>query len=584
MASIINMPKQGLQMTEGILVNWLVEEGGTVIKDKPLFEMETDKLNITMDAAEGGTLLKILHGVGDVVSITKPIAIVGEPGEDISKLLAVLGAADVKTESAVPTQPAAEASVSTGKAESYPYDVAILGAGPGGYESAIRCSQLGLKVCLIEAGEIGGTCLNRGCIPTKAMLHSAEIYAEAKNAAEFGVNTGNVTFDFAKIMARKDDILNRQRNGIKGLEKSHGVEIINGFGVLTSQNTIDVAGKIVTAGKIILATGSSPARPPIPGMDGKNVMTSDEIFSLKSCPESIVIIGGGVIGIEFATFFADLDVKVTVVEMLPEILPGMDTEMKNLLAQILASKDVEIMTSAHVKGIESGKKVTVSYTKDGKDQTAEGSICLVCVGRRPMTRDIGLEAVGVKTERGFVEVDEHLLTNIPTIYAIGDITGKVQLAHVASAQGMIAAANCTGKSESMDYHIIPSCVYTSPELASVGLSAEKAKAEGRDVKVGTFKIAGNGKAMVLAASVGLIKIVSDAQTGEILGGQILSPRATDMISEIAAVMRSEGTIEELSATIHPHPTLSEIILEAAHDTYGISVHLPVKRKNDSIFF
>lgn len=458
------------------------------------------------------------------------------------------------------------------------YDVAILGGGPGGYETAIRCSQLGLKTCLIEAKELGGTCLNWGCIPTKALLHSSEVYIEAKGAAEFGVNTGAVSFDFTKIMSRKDDILMRQRNGIRGLEKSHGVEVIKGFGVLTSSTTIDVGGQIIETDKIILATGSTPARPPIPGMDSINVLTSDDIFNLKACPDSIVIIGGGVIGIEFATFFANLDVKVTIVEMMPEILPGMDTEMKNLLAQTLSGKGVKIVTSAQVKKIESNGAVSISYIKDGQDADVQGAMCLVCVGRRPMTREIGLEAVGVKTERGFVGIDEHMRTNIQNVFAIGDITGKVQLAHVASAQGMIAAANCAGKNERMDYRFIPSCVYTSPELASVGMTAEKATSEGIDIRIGTFKIAGNGKAMVIGATVGLVKLITCAKTGEILGGQILSPRATDMITEIAAVMRSEGTIEELSTTIHPHPTLSEIILEAAHDTHGLSVHLPPKRK------
>lgn len=458
------------------------------------------------------------------------------------------------------------------------YNVAVLGAGPGGYEAAIRCAQLGLKTCLIEAKELGGTCLNWGCISTKALLHSAEVYTEARKAAEFGINTGAVSFDFAGIMARKDSIIMRQRNGIKSLVRSHGVELIKGFGVMTSNTTIDVGGQLIETDKIILATGSAPSRPPIPGIESVNVMTSDDIFNLTSCPESIVIIGGGVIGIEFATFFASLDVKVTIVEMLPEILPGTDSEMKNLVTQTLAEKGVQILTSAQVTKIESDLLVSVSFTKDGLALHAEGSICLVCVGRRPMTREIGLETVGVKTERGFVSVDDYMCTNISNIYAIGDITGKVQLAHVASSQGMVAAANCTGKTLRMDYRIIPSCVYTSPELASVGLTAELAQKEGKDIRIGTFKLAGNGKAMVLGAAVGLVKIISCARTGEILGGQILSPRATDMIAEIAAVMRSEGTIEELGDTIHPHPTLSEIILEAAHDTEGMCVHMPAKRQ------
>ena len=579
------MPKQGLQMTEGLIVRWLVKEGETAVKGKPLFEMETDKLTITMDAAEGGSLLKILHEAGDVVPITEPIAVVGEPGEDISDLLAQLGPGSEKSPVSAPEPAAKPSEAAAGKTskETAPdsgtrFDVAVLGAGPGGYEAAIRCAQYGLKTCLIEANELGGTCLNAGCVPTKAMLHSSEIYAEAKKAGEFGVRTGEVSFDFSKIMARKDSIVERQRTGVRNLEIKHGVELIKGYGILTSDKTVDVGGRIVEADKIILATGSEPAHPPIPGMDGENVMTSDEIFHLKACPESIVIIGGGVIGIEFASFFANLGVKVTIVEMLSEILPNMDKEMKDLIGLSLAEQGVSILTSAKVTQSVSDGKVRVHFVKDNMEQTAEGAICLVCVGRRPRTRDIGLEKVGIHMDRGFVAVDECLRTNIPNIFAIGDITGKVQLAHVASSQGMKAAANCAGRQEKMDYRMIPSCVYTSPELASVGLTAEKAREEGRDIRVGTYKIAGNGKCMVLGASVGLAKIVTDAGTGEILGGHILSPRATDMIAEIAAVMRAEGTIEELSDTIHPHPTVSEIVAEAAHDVHGLSVHLPPKGK------
>lgn len=457
------------------------------------------------------------------------------------------------------------------------FQVAVLGGGPGGYEAAIRCSQLGLKTALIEARELGGTCLNRGCIPTKALLHSAELFEEAKNAAAFGVKAENVSFDFAAMAKHKDGVVARLRRGIEALEKGHGVEVIRGFGKLTGKNTIDINGETVRAEKIILAMGSAPARPPIPGIDGKNVMTSDDILAMESCPDSFVIIGGGVIGMEFATLFATLGKPVTVIEMMPSILPGVEKEITDLLLAGLGKK-VKVITGAKVTAIEGGDSVTVRYEENGTAQTAQGGACIVSVGRRPMTKDMGLKALGIRMNRGFVDVDDFLETSIPGIYAIGDITGKIQLAHVASAQGLVAAANCAGKRERMAYDIVPACIYTSPEIAYVGMTEEKAKAAGREFAVGRFNVAGNGRAMVMGAASGLAKILSDAKTGEILGAQLMAPRATDMIAEICAAMKCEGTIEELAATIHPHPTVSEVIMEAAHDAEGLCCHAMPKRK------
>ena len=458
------------------------------------------------------------------------------------------------------------------------YDVAVLGGGPGGYECAIRCAQYGLETVLIEARELGGTCLNRGCIPTKALLQSAHAYEAMLNSSEFGVKAEGVSFDYKKMAERKDSVVTRLRSGVQSLEKAHGVTVKNGFGVLKDKNTIDVGGETISAKNIILATGSAPARPPIPGIDGKNIITSDEVLSATEASEELVIIGGGVIGIEFATLFSALGKKVTVIEMLPGILPGVDGDIVAQLKALLAKKNVKIITSAKVLSLEGQDKgAKVEYELDGAKKTAEASVCVVCVGRRPQTKDLGLEALGVKLNRGFVEVDDTLRTNVPNIYAIGDITGKIQLAHVASSQGMVAAANCAGKNERMDYSIVPACIYTEPEIAFVGISEEKAKEKG-PVRVGSFNVAGNGKAMTMGEAQGLVKIVSDASTGEILGAQIFAPRATDMIAEIAAIMKCEGTIEELGDTIHPHPTVSETLMEAAHDTDGLCCNSMPKRK------
>ncbi|WP_373483634.1 dihydrolipoyl dehydrogenase [Acetobacterium sp.] len=457
------------------------------------------------------------------------------------------------------------------------YDVAVLGGGPGGYEAAIRCSQYGLKTVLIEARELGGTCLNRGCIPTKALLHGAEFYDEAKSAQEFGVLFDNLAFDYQKLAVYKEKIVSRLRKGIEGLEKAHGVTIIKGFGALKNANEIAVNGETVVADHIILATGSSPFLPPIPGVDNKSVMTSDEVLEMKQCPESLVIIGGGIIGIEFATLYASLGKKVTVLEMQPDILKGIDKEIVKELSQILKRKGVQIIAGAKVTGIEEAEEITVNYEKDGQPSSAAGACCIVSVGRKAQIDQIGLDAVGIKRHGGFVEVDAYLRTNIPNIYAIGDITGKIQLAHVATKQGMVAAANISGKQQRMKYEVVPSCLYSNPEIAWIGLSEEEAIKAGKHIKIGRYGVGGNGKSSVMGHSKGLIKLVCDHATGEVYGAQIMAPRATDMIGEIAVIMECEGTIEELSDAIHPHPTVCEIIVEAAHDVEGLCCNAPPKK-------
>lgn len=459
------------------------------------------------------------------------------------------------------------------------YDVAILGGGPGGYEAAIRCSQYGLKTVLIEARELGGTCLNRGCIPTKALLHGAEFYDQAKSAQEFGVIFDNIAFDYEKMFTYKEKIVNRLRKGIEGLEKAYGVKVITGFGVLKNANEIEVNGETITADQIILATGSSPFLPPIPGIDNKSVMTSNEVLEMKQCPESLVIIGGGVIGIEFASLYASLGKKVTVLEMQPDILKGIDKEIMKELAQTLKRKGVQIITSAKVTGIEESEEVTVSYEKDGQAKSVTGSCCIVSVGRNAQIDKIGLETVGIKQSGPFIEVDAYLRTNVPNIYAIGDITGKIQLAHVATKQGMVAVENIIGKQKPMKYDVVPFCIYINPEIAWIGLNEEEAAVKaGKKLKIGYFGVAGNGKASVMGHSKGLIKLVCDEVTGEIYGAQIMAPRATDLISEIAVIMECEGTIEELSDTIHPHPTVSEMIMEAAHDVEGLCCNAMPKKQ------
>jgi len=570
MATKVIMPKQGLQMTEGTIIKWLVPEGGACKEGEPLFEMETDKLTITMDAPGTGKLLKIVRGEGETVEITKLIGVIGEDGEDISAILAE------EAPEAAPAAPAAPAAApaAPAAASNDQYEVAVIGGGPGGYIAALRAADLGKKVVLVESRDLGGTCLNRGCIPTKTLLHSAEVYQEMLHAASsgLGVSCENASFDYGKMYDKKEKVSKTLRNGIKGLLKKRKVTVLTGEAKMTAKNAFVVNGETVTATNIILATGSAPARIPIPGIDLDGVVNSDGILSAQECPESLVIIGGGVIGIEFATLFNQLGKKVTVIEMMPKIMgPATDDEIAGMMLQILRKKGVEIHLNAKVVSIEAGMKV--NYEEDGKACVAEGQQVVVAIGRSPMTKGIGLEEIGVKlNQRGFVEVDDELRTSVPNIYAIGDITGKIQLAHVASAQGMVAAANCAGKNEKMDYSIVPSCIYTSPEVASVGLNEAQAKEKGLNYKVGTFNIAGNGRSMIMGESTGVAKIVVDAVTGEIYGAAIMAPRATDMISEIGVAMKAEATVDEVADTIHPHPTVSEIIMEAAHDVHGLCCH------------
>ncbi len=451
----------------------------------------------------------------------------------------------------------------------YEFDVAVLGGGPGGYECAIRCAQLGLRTALVEARELGGTCLNRGCIPTKALLHGAELYAEAKAGGDFGLITDGLTLNYPRLAAYKDDKVMKLRTGIEALEKGHGVEVVRGFGRLVGPNAMDVAGRRLTYDKLILATGSEPSKPPVPGMETAH--TSDDVLSATNMPSGAVIIGGGVIGIEFATLLACLGRKVTVIEMMPDILPGCIPEITGKLKALLKKQGVEFILGAKVVEVVKGR--AVRFEKDGVTDERQSATVIVCAGRRPMTADCGLETIGLATDRrGYIEVDDHLRTAVKDVYAIGDITGKIQLAHVASAQGMVAAANCAGKDETMRYDRVPSCIYTSPEIAWVGMTEDAAKAAGHEVAVGSFNVAANGRSLVMNEAVGLIKLISDRVDGRVLGCQIMAPRATDMIAEIAAVLELGGTVEQLSRVIHPHPTVSEIIGEAAHDVEGLSVN------------
>ncbi|QUO38545.1 dihydrolipoyl dehydrogenase [Dysosmobacter sp. Marseille-Q4140] len=461
------------------------------------------------------------------------------------------------------------------------FDAVVVGGGPGGYECAIRLSQNGLKTALVEEAELGGTCLNRGCIPTKTLLHSADIYHDAKNGAPFGVNAGELTFDYAKIIERKNAVAKQLSNGVAFLEKNHGVTVFASHATLADRNTVELAnGEILKCDHLIVATGSSPARIPVPGVDLPGVVDSTGLLNMTTCPKHIIIVGGGVIGVEFATFFYRLGVPVTIVEMLDRVLGPLDKDITDFVEAELKRCGVELVLGVRVESIEPGLKVNYAAVKDGTKGSVEGDVVLMAGGRTPNTKGIGLEKLGVHMDRkGFVDVDGLCRTNVPGIYAIGDINGKMQLAHVASAQGLLVADHIAGKPcKQLNYNRIPSCVYCNPETAMVGLTEEQARATGREIGTGTFSLSGNGKALTMGENKGFAKFVYDKATDEILGFHVIGPRATDLAAEVAAVMECEGTVAEIGHTVHPHPTVSEAVMEAAHVCYGNCVNTPKSHK------
>ena len=454
------------------------------------------------------------------------------------------------------------------------YDVVILGAGPGGYVAALRAAQLGAKVCLIEKTAVGGTCLNRGCIPSKALIHSAALWKRAHEGAAFGVTASNWTFDWGRAQGRKNEVVRAQVQGIGTLLGAAKVEVRQGTGSLVDAGTVKVSAngsaETISAKAIIIATGSEPAALPGVEIDGERVLTSTESLELLERPETFLIVGGGVIGMEFASMLSSLGTQVTVVEMLAQILAMEDPMLVRVLQGALQKQGVAFHVNSKVEKVErteAGVRVQIS---GGTSLDAER--VLIAAGRALNSRAIGLEAVGVTVARGAIQVNERLETSVPGIYAIGDVTGVSLLAHVASMQGLVAAANVTGGDARMDYSAIPNCIYTDPEIASVGLSEPTAKEQGRAVKVGRFNFAALGKAMCIGEIAGLVKVVADAQTDRVLGVGIVGPHATDIIAEGVLAVRHGLTATQVAETIHSHPTLPEAVGEAMHDVHGQAIH------------
>lgn len=458
--------------------------------------------------------------------------------------------------------------------------IVVLGGGPGGYVSAVRASQLGAEVVLIEKEYLGGTCLNKGCIPTKVLLHSTEIYKTlAHESSELGISIKELGIDWNKLQKRKNKVVKKLVSGVEALLKSNQVEILNGTGKFINKNEIEVSTadnkiKKVEFDYCIIATGSSPVILPIPGIGLENIVTSDDALSFEKIPESLCIVGGGVIGVEFASIFSSIGTKVSIVEMLPNIVDTMDQELVQILAKELKNNSVDIFTEHKVESFENlngSIKVKISKGNEYKEIVAEK--VLLAIGRKSNISNIGLEKTGVRFNKN-IEVNKYMQTNIDSIYAIGDCNGGVMLAHVASSEGIVAAESIMSKNCKIDFNTIPFCVYTKPEIASVGMTEKTALDKGYKIKIGRFPIYANGKALILGETEGLIKYVVDEDTEEVLGLHIAGPRATELIAEGALAIRLETTIEEIITTIHGHPTVAEALLEGAHAVHDNAIHIP----------
>ncbi|MBC5637157.1 dihydrolipoyl dehydrogenase [Ornithinibacillus sp. BX22] len=468
------------------------------------------------------------------------------------------------------------------------YDLVVLGGGTGGYVAAIRASQLGMKVAVVEKGELGGTCLHRGCIPSKSLLRSAEVYKQTKNAFEFGVQANNVTLDFNRVQERKNSIINTLHKGVQALMKKGKIDVFHGFGRILGPSifsplpgTISIEyangdeNTMIVPKFVLIATGSSPRSLPGLEIDGSMIMSSDEALQMESLPESIIIIGGGVIGIEWASMLADFGVAVTVIEYTDQILPTEDADVAKEVEKQLKRKGVTFVKGAKVlpETVKKDASVTIEAEVAGSNQVFTADKLLVSVGRQANTTNIGLENTDIVMEKGFIQTSPFYQTKESHIYAIGDVIGGMQLAHVASHEGIVAVEHMAGKQpHRLNYDNIPACIYSSPEAASVGLTEKQAKEKGYDIKVGKFPFKAIGKALVYGESDGFVKIIMNKENEDLLGVHMVGPHVTDMISEAGLAKVLDATPWEIAQTVHPHPTLSEVMGEAALAVDGLQIH------------
>ena len=572
MAYEVLMPQLGLTMEEGTVSKWVKHEGDEVKVGDVVVEITTDKLTNEVTSEAEGTMLKIVAQEGDDVPVKGTLAWIGKPGEQV-------GGAPAAAAPAVPFAPAAPAAPAKPAGDT---SVIVIGGGPGGYVAAIRAAQLGAKVTLIEKQYLGGTCLNVGCIPTKCLLHSAELVEDIKNQGkDIGVEVDGVKVNFQQVIAHKNDISKKLTSGVAGLLKMNKVKKIDGEATFVGEKKLSVkkadgTAEEMTADAIIVATGSVNSQPPIPGLkENPNCIDSTGALSLEKLPKTMVVIGGGVIGLELACAYAGFGTKITVVEAMDHMLPMLDGDLTKIGVAHMKKMGMEFNLECPVQSVEEspvGAKV-VCKNKAGEIVSFEAEKVLVAIGRKANTASLNLEAGKLDNDRGRIIVNDKMETSVPGVYAIGDcVMGHAQLAHTASAMGEVAAENIMGQEAHYDEKTNPTCVYIEPEAASVGLTEEQCKAQGLDYKVGKFPKSANGKALILNGGEGIVKIIAGKEFGEILGMHIIGPRATDLICEGALAIEGEMTLDEIIATIHSHPTVTETMREAALQAEKRAIH------------
>ena len=457
------------------------------------------------------------------------------------------------------------------------YDVVLIGSGPGGYVAAIRAAQLGLKTAVIEREALGGVCLNWGCIPSKALLKNAEVVSYFNRADEFGLKMDNFSADFSVAMDRSRKVVDRNTKGVAFLLDKNKVDHIEGSGKVVGVGKVEVSpdGNVIESKNIVISTGARPRSiAPLP-IDGDKIITSRESITLSDLPKSIIIVGGGAIGVEFAYIYRMYGVDVTIVEMLPRLVPNEDEDISAQLERSFKRENINVMTGAGVIGSDtSGSGVKVTVDKDGTQEVLECDKVLVAIGVQPNVEDLGLETIGIASDRSGIIVDDRMATNVPGIYAIGDVNGKMPLAHVASAQALVAVEDIAGlETQALDYAYMPRATYCHPQIASFGLTETQAREQGKDINVGTFNVQANGKAAALGENSGLVKLVVDAKYGEILGGHMIGPEVTELLGELSMTRILEGTVLELGWAVHSHPSLSEMLKEAALGAQGRTIHM-----------
>ena len=583
MATEIIMPKAGIDMTEGQIIKWNKKEGDKVETGEILLEIMTDKTSMELEAEDSGYLIKIIKGDGETVPVTEVIGYIGAEGEvapeGISKdaVETSENVSDKKEKEPIKEREIEErnTAVKSEKGEDE-FDVVVIGGGPAGYVAAIRAAQVGGKVAVVEKSELGGTCLNRGCIPTKTFLKNAEIIEGIEMSSKRGIILENEKFtvDMPKVVSLKNEIVKTLTNGVQGLLKSNSIKIFKGVGKINKDKDVVINGeKVLRTNKIILAGGSKVGSVNIPGIESKRVLTSDDILDLKELPKSLAVIGGGVVGVELGQAYLSFGSEVTVIEMMDRIVPGVDREASETLRKALEKKGMKILTSSKIKEIiDEGDKLRIKL-EDKEDVVAEKA--LLSIGRVP-----DLEAVGeldLEMERGKIKVDKYMETSVKGVYAPGDINGIKMLAHAAFRMGEVAAENAIlGNHREIKLETTPSAIYTIPEVGMVGLTEEEAK-EKYDINVGKFAFVGNGRALASGDTTGFVKVIADKKYGEILGVHIVGQSAAEIINEASSLMAMEITVDEVIKTIHGHPTFSEALFEACADVLGEAIHLPKKK-------